>query len=462
MSNNLRVTEALVEHIVSTNLQKLPKEVIAFTKDVLLDFISCAIGGTKAQGCYELIKFIRIMKSSGKSTVIGYGDRVAAPLAALANGVMGHALDFDDTHDKAVLHTSVCTAPAALALAEYEEVDGKTLIEALAVGMDIQCRLGLACKHGFAKYGWIYTAIMGVFGAAVAASKILDLDFEKTRNAIGIAYSLSSGNAEALIEGTLCKRMQPGFASENGVRASLLARHGIDGPREVLEGRYGFYNVYLRGEWEPSRILDELGERYEVLNLSLKPYPSCRYTHSSIDAMIEFRKMGLRPNDVDRIEIGLNRAAKSIVGEPEDLKYRPRTIVDAQFSIPYTASCAFINGEVNIEDFKEKAIKRKEILDFARRIKLKVDEEIEREDPRGFTIKARLKTKDGKTYDKMVKFPKGSPQNPMSLEDLKRKLVTCSNNSVIKMSEERLKEIIDITTRLERVNDIRRLTELLI
>ena len=209
---------------------------------------------------------------SGKCSIIGHSQKTSPVFAALANGVMAHALDYDDTHSKSVLHPNVTVAPVVITLGEDREISGKTLLASFIIGVEASCKLGLSCTIGPFQSGFIYTSLIGIYGASVASAKILELDFDGIVNSLGISYSLTSGNAEQLVEGTLSKILQAGIASMNSVTSALLASTGFTGAREAFEEKYGFFNVYLRGNYNLKPI-NELGKEYEIPFVSFKPYP---------------------------------------------------------------------------------------------------------------------------------------------------------------------------------------------
>ena len=274
----------ILNHLTETQFDDLPEAVIDHTKKFILDSFGVAIAGASAPGCKEVVDLIRSWGGKPEATLLGYEGKVPSPSAAFANSVMMHALDFDDTLDESALHAHVTVLPAALAVAEFMGgVSGKDLINAVTLGVDLVCRLGLATQRPLS---WVRTATCGSFGAAAASGKILRLDKEEMWNALGIVYSQTSGNAQCLVDGGLVKRMQPGFSAKAGVLSVFLAKRGITGAKDIFEGPYGFFNLYERGDYDQEKLCDELGKRFDGMKLSIKPYPSCRMTHASIDAAL--------------------------------------------------------------------------------------------------------------------------------------------------------------------------------
>jgi len=284
---------------------------------------------------------------------------------------MCHALDYDDTHDRAVLHTGPITVPAAFAAAEYiGGISGKDLINAITLGIEVHCRLGLATKIWI---GWMLTPLYGYFGAATAVGKLLGLDEDGLLNAWGIAYSQAAGNGEAIPSGGLTKRLQAGFAASGGMLASLLAQKGVSGAKNSLEGKSGMFNLYQRGEYDPKALTKdwERGSRSRISALSL---PCCRFNHSSIEAALEIaNQYNANPRQIEEVKVGVSRAGFVFNCEPLDVKRRPRTVVDAQFSIPYGVASALVKKRAGLADFTEESIKDTAVLNVASKVDPFVD-----------------------------------------------------------------------------------------
>ena len=275
----------LARFVSNTKYENLTEEVVKATKRDIFDTIGVGIGGSSAPGIGQVVDYAKEMEGRESSTILTYGIKVPPASAALANGSMCHALDYDDTHDRAVLHTGPVVIPAAFAVADYiGGVSGKEFINAVTLGIEIHCRLGLATKLWI---GWMLTPLYGCFGAAAAVGKLLGLGEEGLVNTWGITYSQAAGNTETIVSGGLTKRLQAGFAANSGVVAGLLARKGITGAENSFEGKAGIFNLYQRGEYEAGALTEALGKTFEVTNLSFKPYPCCRFNHSSIAAALE-------------------------------------------------------------------------------------------------------------------------------------------------------------------------------
>ena len=445
----------LVDHVSRVRFEDLPPKVVEYCKLLIIDSFGVTFPGSSAPGCSEVVELTRGWGGSG-STVLIHGNEAAPPFAALANSTMMHALDFDDTLDATALHTFVTVLPAGLATAEYlGGVDGKTLITALVLGVDMICRVSLGIRRPLS---WIRTSTCGSFGAAVTAGKILGLDRERLTNALGVAYSQTSGNAQGLIEGRLVKRMQPGFAAQAGVTSAFLARAGITGSHAFLEGQYGFYNLYERGEYDPGPVVEHLGEHYTILDLSLKPYPCCRMTHASIDAALQLRTViGTSVQDIEEIRVIASKMVTEMVGKTFVIGTDPQ--VDAQFSIPYTVSAAILYGDVFLKDFEVAAIMDEEVRALAERVNVTSDPDLPDKD----ILHARMtiRMKNGQNHEASVNAPLGNPSRPLTMERCKEKFRKCLAQSKVDFDDGSTNELLSMIEDLEQVQDVRLLTALM-
>ena len=453
---DLKLENRLIEHIAKVRYEDLPPEAVAYCKLLIMDTLGVVFPGSLAPGCTEVADLAREWRCESGASVLIYGHKTTPPLAALVNSTMMHALDFDDTLDASALHTFVNVLPAALAAAESSgKISGKKLITALVIGVDIISRISIGIHRPLC---WIRTATCGSFGAAATASKILGLDKAGIANALGVVYSQTSGNAQGLIEGRLVKRMQPGFAVSAGVTSAFLAMKGITGSVDFLCGPYGYYNLYELGEFDLKPVLDSLGSHYAVTDLSIKPYPSCRMTHASIDAALELRgAIGGCPEDIDQIELKASKMVTEMVGKPFILGTNPQ--VDAQFSIPYTVACALVRGDVFIGDFEIAAIHDRHVKALADRIKVSINPQLPAKD----ILHAELiiKMKDGRTHKKTVNVPLGNPAKAMDAEQCREKFKKCVAYSGLNFDSGKIEALLSMIDSLEDIQDINRMISLM-
>lgn len=446
----------LLDHAAGLDFSDLPEDVVQYCKLFVMDSLGVTLPGYHAPGCAAVADLIRAWAGGGGATVLIHGFKAPPPLAALANSTMMHAMDFDDTFDASALHTFVSVLPAALATAEaVGGVDGKKLITALVLGVEVINRISLAIRRPLS---WIRSATCGSFGAAAAAGKILGLDRKQMANALGVVYSQTAGNAQGLLEGRLVKRMQPGFASQAGVTSAFLARAGITGSHDFLEGAYGFYNLYERGEYDPEPVLEGLGRHFTIMDLSLKPYPCCRMTHSSIDAALELGgQVGEQYEQIQAVEVRASSMVTEMVGKPFVMGDDPQ--VDAQFSIPYTVSAALVRRDIFLKDFELEAIKDERVNELAGKVKVRVDPELPAKDLMHAAMSVTMT--DGRRFETRIDTPLGNPAKPMDLELSREKFNKCLDQSGVPLARTQMEELLAFIERLEEAPEIASLARLM-
>ncbi len=457
-------TEAFVRLFHGARFEQLPPPVVSVTKDQVLDFFAVALGGSAEAGVGELRDLLLEWGGSPQATVLRYGDKIPVPNAAQINATMAHALDFDDVHEDAIMHPGVVTIPTALALSEYVGgVDGREFITAIALGTDFICRLGLATRPGESihKYGWHLTTLFGYITAAAVAGRLLGLDEVGISNAIGIAYHQCSGNGQCVRDGALTKRMGPGMAVRGGIASALMAKRGITGARNVLEGEAGIYRVYHGGSYSRERLLSDLGLRFEGVNVSIKPYPCCRGVHPSVDAALTLvRRHRFEAADVSRIVIYCGEATYGLLGTPLEVKTRPRNFVDAQFSLAWGVAVAVARRRASLDDFSPEAIKRADLLEVASKIDILNDPKLDRGDQGMEPARVEITLKDGAILVQQVDFPTGTPGRPLSFAQIERKLDDCLSHAGWPISPLQAKDLVAAVSRLEELEDVRMLVDL--
>ncbi|HET7096610.1 MAG TPA: MmgE/PrpD family protein [Casimicrobiaceae bacterium] len=454
----------LARFACGVSVADLPPPAIAAAKANIFDTLACAAAGSSAPAVGDARELALEWGGAPQATILAFGDKVPAHHAAWVNGTMAHARDYDDTHDAAVLHAGVSVVPAALAAAELRGgVRGAEFIAAVAAGLETICRLGVATRIGIIESGFIYTPLFGHFAATVAAGRVLGLDVARMVNALGIAYSQVAGNHQVTRDGALTKRMQPGFAAQSALVSVQLARRGVRGAQATFEGVDGFLRVYLRDRCDRDALRDRLGERYEFVELSYKPYPCCRFNHTAIDAALALRASAdVRPERIRRIRAAVNRQAFEAVCTPVDVRKAPRTVVHAQFSIPFTVAAALVDGSVRLGHFDEASLRREDILALAQRVDARVDDDIEREWSRNISpTELIVELTDGTTKSIRVDWPLGHPRRPMSAADCDAKAVDCFRAAAHPLRDSAPRELRELVDGLESVADIRSLIHVL-
>ena len=284
----MEITSKIAKYVVDTRYEDLPETTREIVKKDLLDTLASAVAGTMDPICKNVADLVKEWGGKPESTVLVYGGRIPSLNAALINSVAAHILDLTDAHEGSASRAGVTIVPAAFAVTEAMGVtNGTDLIAAVAIGLDLVCRMSLAASAGLGGSGFLLSSMTGVFGAAATTAKLLGLDQDQTVSALGIAYSQAAGNMQAYDDKAFVTRLQNGFAAKAGILSGLLAQRGVSGTRNVFSGRYGLYEIYEKGKCDLRQVTDELGERFECDNLSFKPYPSMRSTHAPIDAALD-------------------------------------------------------------------------------------------------------------------------------------------------------------------------------
>ena len=421
-STQLDLSNELARWASSQSYANLSEETVNCTLDSLYDTLAVAMGGVKAPGLDEARSAFATW-SGGKASVWGGYGTAPAPFAAILNAAALHALDYDDTDDDVPLHANSVVLPALVADIEenYPECSGQEFITALAVGIDGAMRIGRSGGPKAAK-GWNYSVISGGIGAVLAIANLRKWDTETTVHALGHQLAQTAGSLQSIIDGSLAKRFQPAMVAKDVLVAASLAQAGIDGPTNVLEGRAGFFSLYQDGQFDREVLLEDVETAGLVGKLSLKPYPSCRFTHAPIDLALEMHTQGVDPQQVKKITYQVSGQAMNMVGR--DFDYRSSNLVDAQFSIGYTTTVGLFRGKVVIDDFGEQALRDEEVGKFI--IDRVVVEPTDSVDFLAMApVVAHVELSDGATQVFATDNVSGSPQKRMDEQQLKAKADDC-------------------------------------
>ena len=416
------VTRALAEFAGGASYEKLPADVRDRAKALVLDLVGISVRARHdAESTPPMIAAAaRLGLANGSCTVIGDPAGYSPAGAAMVNGTLAHSLDFDDTHASASLHPSAPIVPAAFAAAEMAGADGKALVAAIVAGYEIQIRLSLALDPK-AHYdrGFHPTATCGAFGAAAAAGRLLGLDHAGHLNAFGIVLSMSAGSMQFLVNGAWTKRSHVGHAALCGLTAATLAREGYVGAAEPLEGKWGFLRAYAP-EADAAKAIQDLGRRWETLNIAVKPYPSCRYSHAPLDGLLDLaRRHGIKPDEVEEVSVGVPEPGWKIIGDPEAAKQSPKSVVDGQFSMAFCAAVALRTGGLAWDDYATH-LGDPVTLALCRKVRTSIDRGIAADTPLEMSGSVSVRTRRG-AFETRVRVPKGEPANFLTLDELRAK-----------------------------------------
>lgn len=416
----------LADFSCQTTVETLPAAVVDAVKRSTFDTLCCIAAGSSAQAVGDVHGLAVEWGGRRQADLLVYGERVPAHHAAWVNGTMAHACNYGDTHDAAVLQASVAVVPAALAAAQLARASGADFLAGVAVGLEAVCRLGVATRMGIVESGYMYTSLFGGFGATLAVSKVMGLEYQQTIHALGIVYSQVAGNQQATRDAALVKRMQPGFAAMSAVLSGQLAQRDISGAQSTFDGVDGFLRVYLHGECDTDMLREGLGSRYEMTQLSCKPYPCSRFTHAAIDAALQLRARGLDVAAVELVRVGLNRQAYEAVRASSAQQALPSTQMQAQYSLAWTVAAALVDGCVRLHHFSKQALTRTDLQQVALKVQAYVDAAIESASSRDVSpARVDVVLGGGASWVQEVTVPLGHPSRPMGMDGLESKARDC-------------------------------------
>jgi 2-methylcitrate dehydratase PrpD len=403
------VTQILADFVSKHPSQGWEASVDNEARRTLLNWVGCAIGASQHATVKAALAAVTELAPSSQATILGRREKVDVASAALLNGVTSHTFDFDDTHLRTIIHPAGPVASAALALAEHHGATGRQFIDALVLGIDVECRVGNTIYPEHYDRGWHITGSTGMLGAAAACARLLRLDAGRTAMALGIAASQPIGVREQF--GSMTKAFHVGGAARAGLMSALMAKHGYTSSSRAIEAPRGLAQTYsTRCDW--SEISDELGTRFEISFNTYKPFACGIVIHPSIDGCIQLRSANRLPvDDIERIDLKVHPLVLELTG-----KTSPRTGLEAKFSVYHACAAGILFGEVGEHAFSDEVVARADVIALRDRIKAGVDDGID-EASADVTITLR----DGHKLHAFVEHAIGSVQRPMSDADLERK-----------------------------------------
>ena len=417
-------TATLAAYVADLEYDDIPPEVLDRAKVLTLDFLGSAIRARReAESTPSVVKMLAALKldSAGEATVFGDSRTWTPAVAALLNGTMGHSLDFDDTHADSSLHPSAPVVPAAFAVGEMVGASGREVLTAIVAGYEVCCRLGNALDptSHYAR-GFHPTATAGTYGAAAAAGKLFGLSEQQLIYAFGVSGSQAAGSLQFLVNGAWNKRYQVGASAMNGVIAATLAKNDFVGAIESVEGKHGLLVGYTDTPHREKAVAG-LGTTYETMKIGVKPYPSCRYTHAAIDAIIALRREhNLTPDQVKRVEIGLHRNGITLTGDAAT-KRHPTSIVGGQFSMFFTGALALDQGRFGWDDYTR--LGDAAINNLANKFDVVQDDKLEIGRSHPFGARVTITTEDG-VHERLHDDPSGEPTSFPSAQAMSDKFIT--------------------------------------
>jgi len=406
--------QCLAAFIHATGFESFSEEDVRYAKLCLLDFIGVAIVGGRQKVTSVISKVVACASENGAATVWASNQQLNTASAAMMNAVQGHAIDMDDGHRFANGHPGVVTIPAAVALAETQNLSGRELIEAIVIGYDMFIRLGTAINPDLLFHGFHTTATIGTFCSAAVASKLLGLSVSQTENALSLAGLQSAGLLEALSSGEMGKSFQVGRAVQSGILAALLARNGADGPECIFEGNKGFFKAFAQKTCDVESIRENIGKEFKISTVYFKRYAACRHIHPALDAILDIMaRDSFSINEIKSIEIDTYTIANELTGH---LAIEGSELA-AKFSMPVAIGLMLVFGRADAPAFNCRNISDSRVQSIANKVVISVNPDRDAKYPGQRQTCVTIHT-ENKTYQREVAYPKGEPENPLSDEEL--------------------------------------------
>ncbi len=431
----------------------LPKTTLNTTKRALIDQYGLQVGGSAFPWSHSVYRHAMQQQSSGNSTITYFGDQVSSTTAAFVNGCLGHAQDFDDSHQEAQTHPGSVVIAAAIAAGESVHASGREVLDAIAIGMEVMLRLAHALCPACIEGGHHTPPTLGPFGSAIACGILLGLSEKQLVNALGICGSYAGGLVQYSIDGGSVKRIHTGLGARAGLEAVLLAKEGLTGPIQIIEGKKGVIEVFGRGKAYPERLFDEIGNTYLLDTIMFKPYNCCYLIHPAIEGFLQLCEIhGISHDAIESVTVGMSAFSISHAGTIK----RPTDALGAQFSTSFTLALSLMQGPPRIASYTNAVLQDNGIHALAEKISVYQDEQANTEFPKKNGCVINITKKDGNTFTIRIREPKGSPTNLLTEEDVRDKFF---NNVETVMNEEQSHALYKALSNFEKLSDICQLKE---
>lgn len=428
------VTRTLARYVVAAKPADLSSPIRKEAARTLLNWVGCTVGGSRHETVGIAISALAPFAGPGQASILGRKERLDILNAALINGISSHVLDYDDTHSHNIVHPAGPVVSAILALSEQRPITGSDFVNALAIGVDVECRIGNSVYPKHYDAGWHITGTAGVFGAAAAAGKLMGLSEQQMLWALGLAATQPVGLQEMF--GSMTKSFHPGRAAQNGLTAALLAAKNFTSSEQSLEAKYGWANVVSTAH-NYDDITKKLGESSELLKNTYKPFACGVVMHATIDGCIQLRNENkLAADDISSVELKVHPLVMQLTS-----KKTPQTGLEGKFSIYHAASVALVEGAGGIDQFSDRAVRDRMIASLRDRVSTVVDSSLHEDQ-----VRITLTRKNGSPLEKFVEHAVGSLDHPMSDNDLEAKF---SGLTVAVLSNQQQRRLMDLCWKVE-------------
>ena len=448
------ISEELARFVGSFSADAIPAAVTERAKHLILDAVGIALASTTYDFAHRAMTAISSLAGSGDTAVIGLPARLPLRDAALMNGILVHGLDFDDTHSGGVIHATSSVLPTVLAVGARQGASGRDVLAAYVLGVEVAARLGAVAKGAFHQVGFHPTGLIGAFACTLAAGRLMGLGEKQLVMAQGLTLSAGSGSLEFLEDGAWNKRFHPGWAATAGITAAALAQQGFVGAKRAYEGRFGLYASHLQSHFDPANLAlatDSLGDKWELIQVAVKPYPACHFVHACVDAAVALvREQKLGADQVEHVRAIVPSEVVKTVCEPVANKRRPANSYDAQFSIPYTVAAALRRGRFTLDELEDEALGDNQILSLADRVDYEIDPASTF--PRHYTGEVVVTTCDGRTLRHREAINRGNGERPITEAGIVEKYHLNASRAV---SAQRARQIEVLLLTLDQQTDVR-------
>jgi len=451
-------TEKIAQFIVDTSFEGIPRAAIEKSKRTALDCIGAALAGVGEPVSQTITGYATRLGGPAQASVFGAGVKISVADAALVNGTIAHALDYDDCGVK-IGHPSVLVLPAVLSLGEHLGASGKDILTAYVIGLEIEGKLALHADFKLMQARLNHQTWYGSIGAAAACAKLLKLNIEKTRMALGIAANYACGLS--VNHGSMAGAMAAGNACRNGVTGALMAQAGITANPNMIEAKNGFYDTLVgQDHYDAERMADGLGNPFyiESPGIGLKKYPSCYHTHRALDGVFQLlNEHRLNDKEIDEIDVGTSERAMRVLAFTE-----PATPYQAKFSMPYCIAAAVVDQQVTLETFTPGKFEDRSIVQTRKKVHLSFPDvpiwpglADVGPDTEFVGNPVTIRTTDGRSYSARVDIPRGDPALPLNDDELLTKYNDCARGQ---LRRDNIQRSVELILGLENITDIRRLT----
>jgi len=447
------ISAQLARHIALSRYEGLPASTITAAKRAILDGVGVILAASGAsEDVVPFVELARAHSGVAQATILGFRDRVSAPMAAFANGAMAHALDFEDAFDRAPSHPNASLLPALLSVAEQRSpIAGRDFIVAVATGCDLVCRMALSLRRPMESGGWYPPPILGGFGATAAVSRALRLTQRQIIDAFSLLLCQNTCPGEIKHSAdTVIRAVREAFPAQAALLSSLLAERGVKGFEHPLEGPAGFFALYAGGSYAQSDLLDGLGERYWIEELSFKKWPCCRGTHAYIEAAQTLRSAhDLDPNNIAQLRVAGGDLQRMLC-EPQEQKRSPQTVIDAKFSLPFSLAVALRDAEVTLGSFTPLTLNDAELLSIAAKFAFDYDPTAARQIT---ASELTIVLRDGQVLRQSIYGALGDAARPLDDAALRAKFVDCAMRAATPLSQVSAERLADRIMNLEQESD---------